>query len=152
MTIERFETLIFGINPGRLRWSPYSSDISVHYENDHHECEGIDPSRDCLLHDYPSCECSQTKEFVTAARNSKYGELKLFTLVDTNSLTVTLFRAIRPPVAMLLCGSEGGMERGLLCSYVHMIGSLRRFIGRPFYGCRLSCSRRCPEWIEFAWG
>lgn len=27
------------------------------------------------------------------------------------------FRAAQPPVAALLCGSEGGMQRALLCSY-----------------------------------
>ena len=51
------------------------------------------------------------------AKDSTYGELKVFTLVDTNTMTVTLVRAVRPPVALLLCGSEGGMERALLCSY-----------------------------------
>lgn len=32
-------------------------------------------------------------------------------------MTVTLFQAVRPPVAIILCGSEGGIYRGLLCSY-----------------------------------
>lgn len=40
-----------------------------------------------------------------------------FTLVDTHSFTVTHFRASRPPVAMFVCGQEGGMQRALLCSY-----------------------------------
>lgn len=31
--------------------------------------------------------------------------------------TVTTFRAVRPPVVALLCGSEGGMQRALMCSY-----------------------------------
>jgi hypothetical protein len=38
------------------------------------------------------------------------GEERLFTLVDTYSMTVTLFRATRPPVAVIICGSEGGMQ------------------------------------------
>lgn len=45
------------------------------------------------------------------------GEERVFTLVDTNTLTVTLFSAVRPPVAVVLCGNEGGMQRALLCSY-----------------------------------
>jgi hypothetical protein len=45
------------------------------------------------------------------------GEERLFTLVDTYSMTVTLFRATRPPVAVIICGSEGGMQRAVLCSY-----------------------------------
>ncbi|CAG8189651.1 unnamed protein product [Penicillium olsonii] len=105
MEIGEIETLIFGINLGRLRWSPYSSELSKHQAEDD-ECVGQDPTHE------PS-----TAEFASAAQNSEYGEMKLFTLVDTNTLTVTLFKAVRPPVAMILCGSEGGMQRALLCSY-----------------------------------
>lgn len=105
MNIGEIETLIFGLNLGRLKWSPYSSDLSLH-EDQNCECVGQDPTRR-----------ESTAQFVSAARNSHFGDLKLFTLVDTNTLTVTLFRAVRPPVAMLLCGSEGGMQRALLCSY-----------------------------------
>jgi hypothetical protein len=42
---------------------------------------------------------------------------RLFTLVDTYTMTVTLFQAVRPPVAVLICGREGGMQRAVLCSY-----------------------------------
>jgi hypothetical protein len=42
---------------------------------------------------------------------------RLFTLVDTYTMTVTLFEAARPPVAVLICGREGGMQRAVLCSY-----------------------------------
>lgn len=31
--------------------------------------------------------------------------------------TVTLFEAERPPAVVLICGSEGGMQRAVLCSY-----------------------------------
>ncbi|KAJ5760680.1 hypothetical protein N7520_007836 [Penicillium odoratum] len=106
MEIGEIERLIFGINIGRLRWSPYSSDLSLHHEDENGECVGQDPRRR-----------ASTANFISTARRSQYGELKLFTLVDTNTFTVTLFRAVRPPVAMLLCGSEGGMQRALLCSY-----------------------------------
>ncbi|KAJ5170134.1 uncharacterized protein N7500_002917 [Penicillium coprophilum] len=103
--IGEIETLIFGINLGRLRWSPYSSNLSTHEARDG-ECVGQDP-----------IQTQSTADFAYTAQNSEYGELKLFTLVDTNTLTVTLFKAVRPPVAMVLCGSEGGMQRALLCSY-----------------------------------
>jgi hypothetical protein len=105
MKIGDIETLIFGINLGRLRWSPYSSDLSTHEAKDG-ECVGQDP-----------IDIQSTGKFASAAQNSEYGDLKLFTLVDTNTLTVTMFKAVRPPVAMVLCGSEGGMQRALLCSY-----------------------------------
>ncbi|KAA8651689.1 uncharacterized protein ATNIH1004_000585 [Aspergillus tanneri] len=105
LNIGEIESLIFGLNLGRLKWSPYCSDLSLH-EDHRGECVGQDPT-----------QTNSTSEFVSAARNSRYGGVKLFTLVDTNTLTVTLFRAVRPPVAMLLCGREGGMQRALLCSY-----------------------------------
>ena len=43
--------------------------------------------------------------------------MQLFTLVDTATMTVTLFEAIRPPVAFLVVGSEGGMQRAVGVSY-----------------------------------
>lgn len=109
LKIDQIEELIFGINLGRLRWSPYSSDLSRHDENTYGECEGLDPT--------DPTPAGPPNPFISEARDSNYGELKLFTLVDTNTLTVTLFRSVRPPVVMLLCGSEGGMQRALLCSY-----------------------------------
>jgi len=32
-------------------------------------------------------------------------------------MTVTMFRAVRPPTAVLVCGSEGGMQRAVMASY-----------------------------------
>jgi hypothetical protein len=34
-------------------------------------------------------------------------------LIDTHIMTVTLFEAARPPIAFLLAGSEGGMQRAI---------------------------------------
>lgn len=42
---------------------------------------------------------------------------RLFSLIDTKSLTVTQIRARNPPTALFVCGEEKGMQRGLLCSY-----------------------------------
>ncbi|KAJ5730314.1 uncharacterized protein N7483_004822 [Penicillium malachiteum] len=106
MEIGEIERMIFGINLGRLKWSPYSSDLSLHYQDQNGECVGQYPTR------RPS-----PAEFVSTAFNSEYGELTLFTLIDTSTFTVALFRAVHSPVALLLCGSEGGMQRALLCSY-----------------------------------
>ncbi|KAL2801659.1 hypothetical protein BJX63DRAFT_416806 [Aspergillus granulosus] len=105
LDIGEIETCIFGSNLGRLKWSPYSSELSRHQER-RGECIGVDPAT------YP-----EVREVITRCRESAYGEEKLFTLVDTNLMTVTLFTAPRPPVALVLCGSEGGMQRALLCSY-----------------------------------
>ncbi|KAL4746681.1 hypothetical protein BDW72DRAFT_197474 [Aspergillus terricola var. indicus] len=105
MSIGEIETNIFGSDLGRLKWAPYSSELSRH-QNTEGECIGVDPTTD------PS-----VREIINGARSSEYGDEKVFTLVDTNLMTVTLFSAVRPPVALVLCGSEGGMQRGLLCSY-----------------------------------
>jgi hypothetical protein len=40
-----------------------------------------------------------------------------FTLLDTKARTVTRFRSISPPVAMLIGGQEGSEHRAMLCSY-----------------------------------
>lgn len=42
---------------------------------------------------------------------------RFFTLVDTGSLTVSIFSAVRPPSVALICGREGGMLRTVLCHY-----------------------------------
>jgi hypothetical protein len=42
---------------------------------------------------------------------------RLFTIVDTGSMTVSVIAAERPPVVALICGREGGMLRVLLCSW-----------------------------------
>ncbi|KAL4914970.1 hypothetical protein BDW62DRAFT_133934 [Aspergillus aurantiobrunneus] len=103
--IAEIERHIFGTNLGRLKWSPYSSELSRHNDIDG-ECIGADPTID-----------PETRALLSQSRESTYGSEKVFTLVDTNLMTVTLFTAARPPVALVLCGSEGGMQRGLLCSY-----------------------------------
>jgi hypothetical protein len=43
--------------------------------------------------------------------------MRIFTIVDTFTMTVTLIEAVRPPVMALLCASEGGSQRAVMCSY-----------------------------------
>lgn len=83
--IGEIERLIFGINLGRLRWSPYSSDLSLHHKDQNGEREGKDPMFE---------DSTKKKKSISTAQNSEYGELKLFTLIDTNTLTVTLLRTL----------------------------------------------------------
>jgi hypothetical protein len=42
---------------------------------------------------------------------------QIFTLVDTYNMEVTIFEAIRPPNVLLFCGSEGGKQRAVGCSW-----------------------------------
>jgi hypothetical protein len=106
LDIETIEAKIFGTSLGRLTWSPSGSPLSRHVANEYGECIGIDPTAD-----------EGVREQVARARHSRYGEEKVFTLVDTYTSTVTLFSSVRPPIAMLLCASEGGMQRAVMCSY-----------------------------------
>jgi hypothetical protein len=105
LDIETIESNIFGAAMGRLAWSPFGSPLSCHYNKDN-ECIGCDPTAD-----------PRVRAMVDKAKNSSFGEEKIFTLVDTNTMTVTMFSAVRPPVAVLLCGQEGGMQRAVMCSY-----------------------------------
>ena len=106
MDISTIERHIFGADMGHLKWSTNGSPLSVHLPNAYGECIGQDPTS------VPS-----TAAKVERAIHAQMGEQRIFTLVDTNTLTVTLFEAVRPPVAVVLCGVEGGMQRALLCSY-----------------------------------
>jgi hypothetical protein len=105
LPIHEIEAIVLGANMNRLTWTPYSSQLSRHCMIDG-ECIGRDPTED-----------PEVKNIVERSEYAAYEEPKVFTLVDTLTMTVTLFQAVRPPVALLLCGSEGGMYRGLLCSY-----------------------------------
>lgn len=106
MDIHTIERLIYGTNLGHLSWSTNGSPLSRHRSNEYGECEGLDPTTD-----------PTTAARVRHAVNSAMGEEKIFTLVDTATQSVTMFAAVRPPVAVVLCGEEGGMQRALLCSY-----------------------------------
>jgi hypothetical protein len=105
-TIERH---LLGLNKGRLSWSPYNSTLSHHGPGKYGECVGRDPM-----------DVEATRKLVRDAYHPTAPtppETHVFTLVDTFTMTVTLFEAQRPPVAILVCGSEGGMQRAILASY-----------------------------------
>jgi hypothetical protein len=41
-------------------------------------------------------------------------------------MQVTMFQAANPPIALVICGSEGGMKRAIGCSYDWKTGTLYR--------------------------
>ncbi|KAG6355994.1 hypothetical protein INS49_015379 [Diaporthe citri] len=100
------ECLIFGFNFGRFKWSIHGSLLSQSQINEHKERVGVDP-----------CGFADTKQKVEAAKKAKPGDMRIFTLVDTYNLEVTIFEAARPPNVLLFCGSEGGKQRAVGCSY-----------------------------------
>ncbi|KAL8937926.1 MAG: hypothetical protein Q9211_003444 [Gyalolechia sp. 1 TL-2023] len=106
MDISTIERHIFGADMGHLKWSTNGSPLSVHTANEHGECIGQDPTSN-----------PETAEKVKKAVNAQMGEQRIFTLIDTYTLTVTIFEAVRPPIGVVICGAEGGMQRALLCSY-----------------------------------
>ncbi|KAF2162115.1 hypothetical protein M409DRAFT_69329 [Zasmidium cellare ATCC 36951] len=106
LPVETIEKQVFGTNLGRLSWSPYSSPLSRHKRNEHDECIGIDPTTD-----------PEVRSLVSQATHATPGQMRVFTIVDTGNMEVTMFQAIRPPVAFLLAGEEGGMQRAVGVSY-----------------------------------
>ncbi|KAJ9606942.1 hypothetical protein H2200_008953 [Cladophialophora chaetospira] len=105
LDIVTIETNIYGHYTGRLAWSAAGSHLSRHQMNQYGECIGEDPTGDSMIAD-----------MVKQAKYSKFGEPKVFTLVDTWNGVVTLFTAVRPPVAALFCAQEGGMQRAVMVS------------------------------------
>ncbi|KAI4107034.1 MAG: hypothetical protein LQ339_002730 [Xanthoria mediterranea] len=109
-SLSEIETKLFGADLGRLSWSMTASSLSRHDLLAHKDfvnyCEGQDPQTD-----------TEIQARIQRALHSTESQEKIFTLVDTYTMTVTLFAAVKPPVAVLACGEEGGMQRALLCSY-----------------------------------
>ncbi|KAI4111505.1 MAG: hypothetical protein LQ345_006766 [Seirophora villosa] len=110
MPLHEIEKKLFGADLKRLSWSTTTSSLSRHnllkHGNFANYCEGQDPTSN-----------KEISARVQKALRSTGSQEKIFTLVDTYTMTVTLFAAVKPPVALLACGEEGGMQRALLCSY-----------------------------------
>ncbi|KAI0100980.1 hypothetical protein GGR51DRAFT_551151 [Nemania sp. FL0031] len=101
MPIAKLERLIFGANKGRLTYEASSTPFGIDYR-DHDLRIGKEPAWVNAEHPAPP--------------GLPAGH-RLFTLVDTGLLTVSIFSAERPPTVALLCGREGGMLRAMLCSW-----------------------------------
>lgn len=119
------ERCIFGFNQDRLTWSTHGSTLSS---------AEIDPKTGELL---------PLKPLDPTRRGS---ELKTFTLIDTFTLTATAFQAERLPVAAIVCGQEGGMQRALLCSYDPVS---RAFCKETVLRMKTTCLERMPRMDRF---
>ncbi|KAI9694924.1 MAG: hypothetical protein M1822_000541 [Bathelium mastoideum] len=121
--IEEIERRIWANCTGRLKWSPYGSPLSTHQAvklggnskdcKDQTQVRGLEPM-----------SVPKVKKYVEE-QQTRHG-LKLFTLVDTVSMTVFLFLAKRPPIAFLICGQEGGMQRAVGVSYDYTSETVHR--------------------------
>lgn len=133
MNLPTIERSIFGGNFERLSWASNGSPLSRHHKNSFGECIGDDPTDDI-----------EVRNLVDKARTAGPGDqrvcntglpflrlpcsnyIQIFTLVDTNTMQVTMFQAANPPIALVICGSEGGMKRAIACSYDWVTGTLYR--------------------------
>ena len=116
--LEWLEFQLFGFTQGRLRWGQCGSTQSRHrrklaakgarWVDD--EAESYEPKVKPLDDSGPLPTEPD----------------RIFTIVDTYSLTVELIRAVHPPSVALICGHEGGMRRALLCSYDYRTSTFHR--------------------------
>ncbi|OWP05446.1 hypothetical protein B2J93_7647 [Marssonina coronariae] len=108
LPLSRLEPLIFGNNNGRLSYEASSTPLCSRYR-DAEERIGLEPGwiADSLT------DTSGLESVLKSIPESHH----LFTLVDTGSLSVSVFSAERPPTVALLCGRDGGMLRAVLCSW-----------------------------------
>jgi hypothetical protein len=106
MDLATIESHIFGAYMGRLKWSTFGSPLSRHEMNEFGECLGVDPTTR-----------PEVSEMLEHAKVGGFRDMKASTIVDTYTLTVTMFTAVGPPVAVLLCGGEGGMQRAVMCPH-----------------------------------
>jgi hypothetical protein len=100
LPIREVERMTFGNSIGRLKYAPSSSLLACKAEG---ERIGKEPS------------------WIADRMNPPQGSMlpgqRLFTLIDTGTMTVSVFAAERPPSVALIAGREGGMLRVVLCSY-----------------------------------
>lgn len=106
--IGEIEERLFGHNHHRLKWSINGSTLSKHKSNG--ECVPIPPIR-------TGEGAEADMQAFIEEQEVRGGTGRIFMIVCTYTMTATLFWAERPPVAVLVCGREGGMQRAVLCSY-----------------------------------
>lgn len=103
---SQLEALVFGNDRERLSYEPSSTPFCRSFR-DPKERIGLEP--DWIASGNPSDIADVEKQLPPGQR--------LFTLVDTGSLSISIFSAERPPTVALICGREGGMLRTVLCSW-----------------------------------
>lgn len=120
-TLYNLEFLIFSIYERKLHWTTVNSPLSRHILDRKGTKEDffkttklpLDQIEERVRNEnmYTSIDPvreGDSKKFVDKARTSSKSQKKIFTLIDTYTMTVTLFEAVRPPIAVVLCGDEKG--------------------------------------------
>ncbi|KAF8545240.1 hypothetical protein BDD12DRAFT_927945 [Trichophaea hybrida] len=112
LDIRTIECLIWGFNDERLKWSICGSSLSRHSYNADKECVGRDPTDD--------------PDIKNRVKEHERDHKRIFTIVDTKTMQVSLIEAVHPPVLALACGKEGGMVRTVLCSFDYKTNTVYR--------------------------
>lgn len=110
MSLRKIEKAIYGNYNARLSYSASSSIFSKKLQHEKLRM-GIEPRGANGEPLYSGYWEKQKKELHIPDSH------RLFTIVDTGDMSVTVIAAERPPVVALICGREGGMLRSLLCSW-----------------------------------
>ncbi|KAL8697037.1 MAG: hypothetical protein Q9224_002501 [Gallowayella concinna] len=133
MDLYQLELLIFGSYEGRLTWSLASSPFSRHALDRRGMRTDFNLTNEKSMQEQnffagvdPVKSDQEIKGLVQSAKDRKFDDQKIFTLVDTYTMTATIFEAQHPPIAAIVCGAEGGMQRALLCSGDWTTGTLYR--------------------------
>jgi MFS family permease len=98
LPLEELEKVVFGNYGSRLTYDPSSTKFALRHLE---ERRGMEP------------------EWVTKSDSPPLlrDDHRVFTIVDTGNLTVSIIQTVNPPTVALICGREGGMLRALLCSW-----------------------------------
>lgn len=127
MRIREIERLAFGNAVGRLTYAPSSSlwQCREPLERIGREPAWIeDPSRYMPLDSrYGGVQSPATMATTTPQLPPGH---RFFTLIDTATMTVTIFTATRPPSVALILGRESGMLRVALCHYDRSSATLKK--------------------------
>lgn len=110
MTLRQIEKAIYGNYNARLTYSPSSSIFSKDLRHPKLRMGVESPDENGDPEGPEHWKQQRVKHNIPDSH-------RLFTIVDTGDLTVTVIAAQRPPVVALIAGREGGMLRSLLCSW-----------------------------------
>jgi hypothetical protein len=111
LPLHELEKILFGNYARRLDYDPSSTAYS---QPQHDERLGREPKFVTNPDDFAPRPALATPEH------------RLFTLIDTGDLTVSIIQAVNPPTVALICGREGGMLRALLCHWDFVSNTLYR--------------------------
>ena len=109
MTLREIETAIYGNYNARLSYAPSSTVFS---QSVRHKELRMGRDRDERGELIGPKHWEEWREKLKVPKH-----YRLFTIVDTGDMSVSVIAAERPPVVALICGREGGMVRALLCSW-----------------------------------